>query len=105
MRQEVIVSFNTQQHYSLLLPAGSPDLVTDQARRWLDDEFVANDCEPLRASGKVLIADKVLVLAGTVGPVRFERDAPWAAAFAQATLAALGRAVVRVDVEAGAISY
>jgi len=105
MRQEVIVSFNPQQCYTLLLPAASADLAADQARRWLDDEFVANDCEPLRASGKVLIADKVLVLAGTVGPARFASDAAWAAAFAHATLAALGRPLVRVDVEAGAISY
>ena len=105
MRQEVIVSFNPQQQFTLPLSAASPALAADRARRWLDDEFVANDCEPLRASGKVLIADKVLVLAGAVGPARFADDAAWAAAFAQATLAALGRAVVRVDVEAGAVSY
>ena len=34
-----------------------------QARRWLDDEFTRLDCEPLRASGKVLLADKVLTVA------------------------------------------
>lgn len=81
MRQEVIVSFNPEQRYTLLLPAASADLADDEARRWLDDEFVANDCEPLRASGKVLIADKVLVLAGTVGAPRFANDSAWAAAF------------------------
>ena len=105
MRQEVTVCFNPQQLYTLLLPATSADLAADQARNWLDDEFVANDCEPLRASGKVLIADKVLVLASTVGPTRFANDSNWAAAFARATLAALGRPVVRVDVEADHISY
>ena len=105
MRQEVTVCFNPQQLYTLLLPATSADLAADQARNWLDDEFVANDCEPLRASGKVLIADKVLALASTVGPARFANDSNWAAAFARATLAALGRPVVRVDVEAGHISY
>ena len=30
----------------------------EDARRWLDDEFTRLDCEPLRASGKVLLADK-----------------------------------------------
>ena len=79
MRQEVIVSFNPGQRYTLLLPAASADQAADQARRWLDDEFVANDCAPLRASGKVLIADKVLVLAGTVGAARFANDSAWAA--------------------------
>jgi hypothetical protein len=105
MRQQVTVSFTPQQRYTLLLPAAGAGLAADEARRWLDDAFVANDCEPLRASGKVLIADKVLVLAGTVGPARFANDADWAAAFARAALAALGRPVVQVDVAAGTISY
>jgi hypothetical protein len=105
MRQEVIVSFNPQQRHALLVHASAPVMAADIARRWLDEQFVANDCEPLRASGKVLIADKVLVLAGTVGEARFAADTDWAQAFAQATVAALGRPVVRVDVEAGAISY
>ncbi len=105
MRSEVIVSFNAQQRHALPLPTGEPSMAADVARRWLDDQFVANDCEPLRASGKVLIADKVLVLAGTVGDARFTNDPAWALDFAQATVAALGRPVVRVDVESGAISY
>ena len=36
-------------------------------RRWLDDQFTALDCEPLRASGKVLLADKVLTVAQAAG--------------------------------------
>ena len=87
------------------LAAGSPDLAADEARRWLDDEFAANHCKPLRASAKVLIADKEWALVGTVGPDRFAGDVTWAGRSAQATLAALGRAVVRLDLEAGAISY
>ena len=66
---------------------------------------MANDCEPLRASGKVLIADKVLVLATTVGERRFADDPAWALAYTRATLGALARPVVRVDVAGGAVSY
>ena len=65
---------------------------------------MAHECEPLRASGKVLTADKVMALANTVGPAKFA-DAAWAQAFAQAVVAALGRPVVTVDVAGGAISY
>ena len=71
----------------------------------LDPRAQGPDCEPLRASGKVLIADKVLVLAGTVGEARFASDAAWARAFAHATVAALGRPVVQVNVAAGTLSY
>jgi len=105
MRQEVIVQFGPDQRHTVALPAGEALMAPDQARRWLDDAFVAHDCEPLRASGKVLIADKVLVLAGTVGERRFADDAAWALDFARATLGALARPVVRVDVAGGALSY
>ena len=104
MRQEVFVQFGQDSEFELPVPADAAMSNAD-ARRWLDQQFIANECEPLRASGKVLIVDKVLVLAGTVGEARFATDADWAQAFAQATVAALGRPVVRIDVEAGAISY
>jgi hypothetical protein len=77
----------------------------DQARRWLDDQFVDNDCEPLRATGKVLTADKVLVLAATVGAARFQSDPDWSADYARATLGALGRPAVQVDVGSGAVTF
>jgi hypothetical protein len=105
MRREVIVQFSPAQCHELVLHADDPDLAPDEGRRWLDREFVANDCEPIRASGKVLIADKVLVLADTVGPDRFAADPAWARAFAIATLSALCRPVVRVDVASRALSY
>ena len=107
MRQEVILQFGSSPEQGLVvaLHAGEAPMPADLARRWLDEQFVANDCEPLRASGKVLIADKVLVLAATVGEARFAADAAWARAFARATVAALGRPVVRVDVASSAISY
>lgn len=105
MRQEVIVHFGPGGRFELGLPAGQAPPAPDEARRWLDEQFVANDCEPLRASGKVLIADKVLVLATTVGECRFVDDPAWAQAYARATLGALARPVVRVDVATGAVSY
>jgi hypothetical protein len=105
MRQEVIVHFGPGGRFELGLSAGDSLPTPDEARRWLDQEFVANDCEPLRASGKVLIADKVLVLAGTVGERRFADDPAWAQAYARATLGALARPVVRVDVAGGTVSY
>jgi hypothetical protein len=105
MRQEVFVGFGRGREVEIALPAGSP-MAADEARRWLDEQFVAHECEPLRASGKVLTVDKVLVLAGAIGPERLQRDEAYRTAFGRAVATALGnRALVRIDVEAGAVTF
>ena len=104
MRKEVFVQFGAGAEVAIVVAAGS-EMAADEARRWLDEQFVANDCEPLRASGKVLTADKVLALAAGVGAQRFESDAVFRDAFGRAVVAALGRAMVRVDVDGGAITF
>ena len=105
MRQAVIVQFTPHALQEIDLHAHETPLPADEARRWLDDQFLAHDCEPLRHTGKVLIADKVMALATAAGEARFASDASWAQAFARATLGALGRPIVKVDLQAGAISY
>ena len=105
MRQAVIVQFTSQDAQEIDLHAHEAPLPADAARRWLDDQFLAHDCEPLRPTGKVLTADKVLALAGAAGARQFERDAAWAQDFARATLGALGRPVVTVDVAAGTVRH
>jgi hypothetical protein len=104
MRQLVTVRFPHAREF--LFPVAAADLQpADDARRWLDEQFIAEDCEPLRASGKVLTVDKVLALADAVGPERFEADPGFAADFARAVLAALSRPVVTVDVDGGAVTF
>lgn len=104
MRHEVMVRFPGGLEFELPV-AAEQALPAEAARRWLDEQFVANDCEPLRATGKVLTADKILALAATVGAARFESDPAWAAGYARATLGALGRAAVEVDVGTGAVTF
>jgi hypothetical protein len=102
MRSEVNVvvegqefSFNTE---------GQTQLANDVARKWLDEQFVALQCEPLRASGKLLLADKVVVVAREAG-VRHFADAAWGAAFAAAASAALGRQLLHVDADTLSVTY
>ncbi len=104
MRHEVFARFPHDREFALPVPAADA-MPADEARRWLDDQFLANDCEPLRASGKVLTADKLLALAATVGAGQFEGDPEWAARYAAAALGALGRTMVRVDVEARSVTF
>lgn len=79
-------------------------MTADAARDWLDSQVVEFGCEPLRASGKLLRADKVLVVARDAGTGYFE-DAAWARAFAAAAVALLDRTVIEVDVDAQAVTY
>ncbi len=104
MRSHLTLVFGTTET-AIDLPADDAAMPADQARRWLDEQFVAYDCEPLRASGKVLTADKVLAIAIAIGPRGFEQDEALRTAFARAALAALGRPVVRIDVDGHEVSY
>lgn len=103
MRREVSVTLSLHQEHRFDLEGQAP-LGNDEARHWLDAQFLALECEPLRASGKVLTADKVLTVAMAAGASRFA-DPAWSMDFARATSAALGKPVVRVDVPSMAVSY
>ena len=104
MRQAVIVQFTSQDAQEIDLHAHEAPLPADAARRWLDDQFLAHDCEPLRPTGKVLTADKVLVVAQAAG-ARLLGDAAWGGEFARATSAALAKPVVTVDLSTMSISF
>ena len=71
---------------------------------WLDEQFTALECEPLRASGKVLLADKVLVVAQAAGS-RLLNDETWLHTYARATHAVLTKPMITVDVSAMAVTY
>jgi hypothetical protein len=98
MRSEVTVSFKNSPTVQMDLNEVQP-LPHDLARVWLDDQFAQMDCAPLRPTGKLLTADKILVVAQAAGPARFA-DPVWAQAFARAASAALAKPVVHIDLAA-----
>lgn len=103
MRSQVSVSFkNTAPVRIELSPEQALD--RDAARQWLDGQFAAMECEPLRATGKLLMADRVVVVAQAAGPAKFA-DAQWALEFARAASAVLGKPVINVDADALTITY
>ena len=103
MQKQISVVLDNGQEFSFHVPDGAP-LAHDAARAWLDQQFIALECEPLRASGKVLTADKILVVTQAAGPTLFG-DAKWTADFVAAVSSALGKPMIRVDVPAMAITY
>ena len=103
MQKQVNVTLNKGVEFSFSVPEGAP-LAHDAARAWLDQQFTTLDCEPLRASGKVLTADKILVVTQAAGPALFG-DAKWAAEYVAAVSGALNKPMIRVDVPSMAITY
>lgn len=103
MHREVTVTLEQNVEFRFDLEHAEP-MANEEARRWLDDEFIRLECEPLRASGKVLLADKVLTVAAAAG-VPLLSDAAWLAQFARATYAVLVKPIIHVDVPAMTISY
>ena len=103
MQKQISVVLDKGIELTFHVPDGVP-LAHDAARAWLDRQFTELECEPLRASGKVLTADKVLVVTQAAGPALFN-DAKWVAGYVAAVSAALGKPMIRVDVPSMAITY
>ena len=103
MHSEVSVTLSPQQEYRIDLE-GKPPMANEEGRRWLEEQFTRLECEPLRASGKVLMADKVLVVAAAAG-AKLLGDRAWLADFARATSGALARPVIRIDVESMTVNF
>ena len=80
MRSEVSVSLSLNEEFKFDLQDQAP-MTNEEGRRWLEDQFISLECEPLRASGKVLSADKVLTVAHAGGK-RLLADPEWSLASA-----------------------
>ena len=103
MRNQVLVMLDKGVEFNFTV-ADAPRMASDAARAWLDNQFTTLDCEPLRASGKVLTADKVLVVTQAAGAALLA-DEKWSADYVRAVHAALGKPMIRVDVPSMAITY
>lgn len=103
MRSQVSVTFKNLPPVRIELHE-EPPMPRDQARQWLDEQFIAMECEPLRATGKLLMADRVVVVAQAAGPEKFA-DAQWANQFAHAACAVLGKLSVNIDADSLSITY
>ena len=103
MQARITVIFETGAPVDIRLD-GAEVLGFEAARRWLDENFVRLECEPLRGSGKVLLADKLVGIALAAGPTAFAEEA-WALDYARAAAGALSKALIKVDVPRLAVSY
>lgn len=103
IRSEVSVVFKGHAPIRVDLNEIQP-MPPDVARWWLDVQFTRMACEPLRPTGKLLTADKVVIVAQAAGFTR-STEVEWSQEFARATVSALGKPLVYVDVDSLSISY
>ncbi len=103
MRQQVVVYWGPGVDFNLHADPAAP-MSPDQARAWLEEQFTAMECEPLRALGKVLTVDKILRVTQAAGPDKLG-DATWSGAYVRAVHAAIGKPMIRIDVPAMTLTY
>lgn len=99
MPYHVTVAFWDRREHEVRLADGELDgLSVERAREWLDDQWVALECEPDGPMGKTLTLDKILGVARYGGEKRFAAADDWARQFARVTARLLDRPAIRVDV-------
>ncbi len=100
---EVTVIFGPGKRHEFSIPEATlAGASADEAHRWLDDQWTALGCAPVRPTGKVLVLDKILAVARTAGEARFAERGPWADSYARAVSRVLERSVT-VDVAASEV--
>lgn len=102
MLHHVIVSFDKDNEFEYKFQGGASP---EDARKWLEREFSALECDVATPTGKILAVDRVLSVAKYAGVARFSSQQTWAEQFAKYTAALLGRELIRIDVEHYCIGY
>ena len=103
MHHYVSVTFRNQAPFRMDITSQQPQ-DRELARQWLDTQFLTMECEPLRPTGKLLMTDRVVVVAQAAGPAKFA-DAQWAQNFARSASAVLGKPAIHVDADSLTINY
>ena len=97
MRSIVTIIFNERQRLEYVVDVDQAPGVQARAMEWLEATWERLGCEPLRHSGKVLILDKVLGVADSLGYQTFVQHEDRAQEFAEQIATALGRPTINID--------
>lgn len=100
MTYTVTVAFSQADEYEFRCAEEEVAAIkADEARHWLHQEFDVLECAPRNPVGKILLLDVILDVAKYSGEKRFSNADEWTHKYVTNVAAALGRNVVRVDVE------
>lgn len=104
MRSDVTIVFNVRQSIEQVVEIEPGGQASVDARDWFDATWVELDCEPLRASGKVLLLDKILGVARALGYANLKDEAQ-AQEFARHAALALEKPRVTVDLPSLTVGF
>lgn len=105
MRSHVTIIFNEHQQLEYTVDIDQAPEAQAMAIEWLEATYVRLGCEPLRHSGKVLLLDKVLGVADSLGYHTFVQNPAQAQEFAHQTAIALCRPVITVDLPGLTVAF
>lgn len=97
MRSVVTVIFSARQSVELAVDVEPGGSMSATARDWFDATWHKLGCEPLRASGKVLLLDKIMGVADALGYSELTQNNELATNFATQAALALEKPRVTVD--------
>ena len=99
MEHHITVSFGRDQAYLFeLVDADTADMTWEQARHWIDEEYVNTGCEAARRVGTAALTDKVVRIAMAYGAQTFAANTAWANKFARCTGRAIGKIKITIDI-------
>ncbi|MFV0282822.1 MAG: hypothetical protein ACK5JE_03405 [Castellaniella sp.] len=105
MQGHVIVIFDAQRSLELSVDVPTGADQAHAAREWFEQTWESLGCEPLRVSGKVLLLDKILGVADSLGYNRLASKSDQAREFAGYAVQALEKPRVTVDLPGLAVVY
>jgi len=105
MRSDVTVIFDTRHKVDLAVDVTPSPQAASDARDWFEAAWDTLGCEPLRPSGKVLLLDKIMGVAGALGYDVLSSDAKESQEFAQHAALALDKSRITVDLPGLTVGY
>ena len=97
MRCVVTIIFGPEQSLEIPVDVVVSEMATMNAREWFEDRWVSLECEPIRASGKVLLLDKILSVTETLGYPLLSQSSDYAEELAIHTALVLKKPLITVD--------
>lgn len=105
MRCVVTLVFGRQRRLELPVDVHFSDMASRHARDWLEEQWVQLGCEPTRASGKVLLLDKILSVTEMLGYDQLSSDAAKADELACQVALALEKPHITIDLQDQTVGF
>lgn len=105
MRSDITVIFGAGRSVDLSVDVEPSPQRANDARDWFDGAWETLGCEPLRASGKVLLLDKILGVAEALGYDTLSGDEKESREFAEHAALALNKPRITVDLPGLTVGY